>query len=44
MLAKEPVAVLLNANARRFSRRVVRQVGRVVPERDIFVSRSPLFV
>ena len=41
MLAKEPVAVLLNANARRFSRHVVRQVGRVVPERDIFVSRTP---
>lgn len=41
MLANHPVAVLLNANARRFNRRVVRKVSAVVPEQDVFVSHTP---
>lgn len=36
------VAVLLNANARRVTPRVVRSLSHVVPEGDLFVSRSEL--
>ncbi|MHB8878044.1 MAG: diacylglycerol/lipid kinase family protein, partial [Myxococcaceae bacterium] len=36
------VAVLLNANARRVTDRVVRSLTHVVPEEDLFVSRSEL--
>lgn len=36
------VAVLLNANARRVSERVVRSLSHVVPAEDLFVSRSEL--
>lgn len=38
---QEPkVAVLLNANARKVTRRVVRSLSHVVPEEDLFVSES----
>ncbi|MBL8919315.1 MAG: hypothetical protein JNJ54_10670 [Myxococcaceae bacterium] len=36
------VAVLLNANARKVTTRVVRSLSHVVPEGDLFVSRSEL--
>jgi diacylglycerol kinase family enzyme len=36
------VAVLLNANARRVDARVVKSLSHVVPEQDLFVSRSEL--
>jgi len=36
------VAVLLNANARRVSQKVVRSLLHVVPEEDLFLSRSAL--
>jgi diacylglycerol kinase family enzyme len=36
------VAVLLNANARRVTEKVVRKLSHVVPEADLFVSRSEL--
>lgn len=36
------VAVLLNANARRVDERVLRSLRHVVPEEDLFLSRSPL--
>ena len=39
MLA-HPVAVLLNANARQYSGRVLRKVGDVIPQHDIYVSRT----
>ncbi len=39
--APEPkVAVLLNANARKVTERVVRSLSHVVPEEDLFLSRS----
>ncbi|MBI3185852.1 MAG: hypothetical protein HYZ28_27265 [Myxococcales bacterium] len=42
-LEVEPkVAVLLNANARKVSQKVVRSLTHVVPEEDLFLSRSPL--
>jgi diacylglycerol kinase family enzyme len=40
MVGEQSVAVLLNANAKRFNRRVVSRIGAVVPNRDIFVSRT----
>ncbi len=41
--AGEPrVAVLLNANARKVSDKVVRALSHVVPPEDLFLSRSPL--
>ena len=40
MLGQHPVAVLLNANARQFSKRVLDKVKGVVPKKDIFVSRT----
>jgi len=36
------VAVLLNANARKVSPKVIRSLSHVVPEEDIFLSRSEL--
>jgi diacylglycerol kinase family enzyme len=36
------VAVLLNANARKVNTRVVKALSHVVPEQDLFLSRSPL--
>jgi diacylglycerol kinase family enzyme len=36
------VAVLLNANARRVDARVVKSLSHVVPEQDLFLSRSEL--
>jgi diacylglycerol kinase family enzyme len=36
------VAVLLNANARRVTRRMVKSLQHVVPEEDLFLSGSPL--
>lgn len=36
------VAVLLNANARRVTEKVVRKLSHVVPEADLFISRSEL--
>lgn len=36
------VAVLLNANARKVDARVVKALSHVVPEEDLFLSRSPL--
>ena len=36
------VAVLLNANARKFNERIVRSLSHVVPEGDLYVSRSEL--
>src|SRR5689334_20755076 len=36
------VAVLLNANARKVDARVVKSLSHVVPEQDLFLSRSPL--
>ena len=36
------VAVLLNANARRVDAQVVKSLSHVVPERDLFLSRSEL--
>ncbi|WP_224249106.1 diacylglycerol/lipid kinase family protein [Hyalangium gracile] len=42
-VAAEPkVAVLLNANARKVDARVVKSLSHVVPEEDLFLSRSPL--
>jgi diacylglycerol kinase family enzyme len=42
-VAPEPkVAVLLNANARKVDARVVKSLSHVVPEEDLFLSRSPL--
>lgn len=42
-VAQEPrVAVLLNANARKVTRKVVRALSHVVPGDDLFVSRSEL--
>jgi diacylglycerol kinase family enzyme len=41
--ANEPkVAVLLNANARKVTERVVRTLSHAVPEGDLFISRSEL--
>jgi diacylglycerol kinase family enzyme len=41
--ASEPkVAVLLNANARKVDARVVKSLSHVVPDEDLFLSRSPL--
>lgn len=41
--AAEPkVAVLLNANARKVDARVVKSLSHVVPEQDLFLSRSQL--
>jgi diacylglycerol kinase family enzyme len=40
--AKPKVAVLLNSNARRVSRRVIKSLGQVVPASDLFLSRSEL--
>ncbi|XXF75290.1 diacylglycerol kinase family protein [Myxococcaceae bacterium GXIMD 01537] len=41
--AAEPkVAVLLNANARKVDAKVVKSLSHVVPEQDLFLSRSPL--
>mgnify|MGYP002351257985 CR=1 FL=1 len=40
--ASRRVAVLLNANARKVSRRVVRALSHVVPEGDLYLSRSEL--
>lgn len=41
--AAEPkVAVLLNANARKVTPKVVKSLSHVVPEQDLFLSRSPL--
>ena len=41
--AAEPkVAVLLNANARKVDARVVKTLSHIVPEQDLFLSRSPL--
>ena len=40
MLGRHPVAVLLNANARQFSERVLKKIGGVIPRRDIYVSRT----
>lgn len=41
--AAEPkVAVLLNANARKVNAKVVKSLSHVVPEQDLFLSRSPL--
>jgi diacylglycerol kinase family enzyme len=36
------VAVLLNANARRVTEKVIRKLKHVVPEADLFISRSEL--
>jgi diacylglycerol kinase family enzyme len=36
----QPIAVLLNANAKRVNRSVLRKVTDLVPERDIFLSRD----
>ncbi|MFZ5469223.1 MAG: diacylglycerol/lipid kinase family protein [Myxococcota bacterium] len=36
------VAVLLNANARRVNEKVVRALGHVVPQEDLFLSRTEL--
>jgi diacylglycerol kinase family enzyme len=36
------VAVLLNANARRVTPKVVRALSHVVPKKDLYLSRSPL--
>jgi len=42
-VAPEPkVAVLLNANARKVDARVVKSLSHIVPEEDLFLSRSPL--
>ncbi|MBN9686369.1 MULTISPECIES: diacylglycerol/lipid kinase family protein [unclassified Corallococcus] len=40
--AEPKVAVLLNANARKVDARVVKLLSHVVPEEDLFLSRSPL--
>ncbi|WP_163999299.1 diacylglycerol/lipid kinase family protein [Pyxidicoccus caerfyrddinensis] len=40
--AEPKVAVLLNANARKVDARVVKSLSHVVPEQDLFLSRSPL--
>lgn len=40
--AEHKVAVLLNANARKFSKKIVRSLSHVVPEGDLYVSRSEL--
>lgn len=40
--AAPKVAVLLNANARKVNARVVRALSHVVPEQDLFLSRSEL--
>jgi diacylglycerol kinase family enzyme len=40
--SEKKVAVLLNANARKVDARVVKSLSHVVPEEDIFLSRSPL--
>jgi diacylglycerol kinase family enzyme len=40
--AEPKVAVLLNANARKVNARVVRALSHVVPEQDLFLSRSEL--
>jgi diacylglycerol kinase family enzyme len=39
---RHSVAVLLNANARRVDSQVVKSLSRVVPEEDLFLSRSEL--
>ncbi len=41
-VAEPKVAVLLNANARKVNAKVVKSLSHVVPEQDLFVSRSPL--
>jgi diacylglycerol kinase family enzyme len=40
--AEHRVAVLLNANARRVTPQVIRSLSHVVPEGDLFISRSAL--
>src|SRR6476659_2700817 len=40
--ADQKVAVLLNANARKVTAKVVRALSHVVPEEDLFVSRSEM--
>lgn len=40
MLSQEPIAVLLNANAKRVNGRILRKVRGLVPDHDVFVSRS----
>ncbi len=40
--AENKVAVLLNSNARRVSEKIVRSLSHVVPEGDLFLSRSEL--
>jgi diacylglycerol kinase family enzyme len=40
MATPQPIAVLLNANAKRVTGRVLRKVSGVVPERDIYFSRT----
>lgn len=40
--AEQKVAVLLNANARKVTKEVTRQLSHVVPESDLYVSRSEL--
>ncbi len=40
--ADHRVAVLLNANARKVSKRVVRALSHVLPEGDLYLSRSEL--
>lgn len=40
--AEPRVAVLLNANARKVSKRIVRSLSHVVPEGDLYLSRSEL--
>lgn len=40
--AEHKVAVLLNANARKFSHKIVRTLSHVVPEGDLYISRSEL--
>jgi diacylglycerol kinase family enzyme len=40
LTAEPKVAVLLNANAKRVSDKVIRRVSHVVPEEDLYLSRS----
>ena len=40
--SEHKVAVLLNANARKFSKKIVRSLSHVVPEGDLYISRSEL--
>src|SRR5688500_9859535 len=40
--AEPKVAVLLNANARKVTEKIVRSLSHVVPEEDLFLSRSEL--